>query len=64
MELTYLNNLILEMMMVYAHGNLVHTIKWHMLNDKLAFRNFMKSCCNNPIHSGEGSRNIIKFILG
>ena len=62
-ESTYLNNLILKMLMWYARGNLVHAIKGHLLKDKLVFRNFMKSCRNNTVNSEEGSRNIIKYIL-
>ena len=62
-ESTYINNLIIEMMMAYAHGKLVHDIKWHLLKDKFPFGNFMKSCNNNAVNSEEGSRKIIKYIL-
>ena len=62
-ESTYINNLIIEMMMAYAHGNLVHAIKCHLLKDKVSYINYMKTCKNNAVNSEEASRNIIKYIL-
>ena len=63
MESTYLNNLIFKMMMAYAHGNLVHAIKCHLLKDKVSYINYMKTCKNNAVNSEEASRKIIKYIL-
>ena len=62
LESMYHNNLILEMMVVYVHGNLAHVIKTHHQNNKDTITTFTTLCNNDAIYSKGDSHKIMKYV--
>ena len=60
---TYLHNLTLEMMMAYAHGDLINVIKRHMLDNKHVMVKFRFQYNNDSVYSKSECQKLLKYIF-